>query len=379
MATGLRCTTLLAFAAVGSDGHGHITYPPSRHGGNLSTAGYCAVDPRMPCLWFSQPTLIPGEPTLNEPQYRTYNVKVADGPHDWSRKMPWRAPGTAPVLGSGCGVAGGNELPIPNGGNAPPGVRQGLNGLELPETAPTVWKKGDVVEVAWAVMANHGGGYSWRLCKKSNNISEECFQQQVLRFAGNVSWLQYSDIIPNREGYIKLPRFELPLVTVSHNTFPPGSEWARNPVPSCAYCDQTKCGSRLPNMTEWFEPHEGGPDDHSKYVGGAEWYKQEQCAQDCSGFSLMTCPPGMTQFPEPLAGISSYIGTLMTNLHPPLGTPITSIGIEGLPFSIVDKVVVPTHIAPGDYLLSWRWDSEQSPQVWQNCADVQIVDGTVHI
>lgn len=313
---------------------------------------------------------------LNDPQYRTYNVKVADGPHDWSRRMPWRAPGTAPVLGSGCGLAGGNELPIPNGGNAPAGVKQGLDGLELPETAPTVWNKGDVVEVAWAIMANHGGGYSWRLCNKRNNISEECFQQQVLRFAGNVSWLQYSDRIPNREGYITLPRFELPLVTVSEHTFPPGSEWARNPVPSCAYCDQTKCGARLPNMTEWFEPHQGGPGDHTKYVGGEEWWKQEQCAQDCSGFSLMTCPPGMTQFPEPLPGISSYLGTLMIDMHT---NPISSIGIEGLPYSIVDKVIIPADIASGDYLLSWRWDSEQSPQIWQNCADVQIVDGPVHI
>merc|ERR1712232_84191 len=92
--------------------------------------------------------------------------------------------------------------------------------------------------------------------KKTEGISEECFQRQVLRFASNVSWLQYSDLIPNREGYIKLPRFEIPLVTVSEHTFPPGSEWARNPIPSCAYCDQTKCGTRLPNMTEWFEPHQ---------------------------------------------------------------------------------------------------------------------------
>merc|ERR1712190_674111 len=161
---------------------------------------------------------------LNDPQYRTYNVKVFDGPEDWSRKMPWRAPGTAPVLGSGCGVAGGNALPIPNGGIAPPGVKQGLDGIYLPATEPTVWQKGDAVEVAWAIMANHGGGYSWRLCKKTENVSEACFQQQVLRFVGNTSWLQYTDRLPNREGYIKLPRFELPRVTVMEGTFPDGSE-----------------------------------------------------------------------------------------------------------------------------------------------------------
>jgi len=361
---------------VRSNGHGHITYPPNRHGGNYSIAGYCAAASGSPCVWFSQPTTIPGEPTLHDPALRTYNVKVSSGVHDWSRKMPWRAPGTAPVLGSGCGVAGGNRLPLPNGGNAPHGVEQGLDGLKLPVTKPTVWKKGEVVEVAWAITANHGGGYSWRLCKKTENITEECFQRNVLRFAGNVSWLQYSDIIPNREGFLKLPRFELPLVTVSEGTYPKGSQWARNPIPSCFYCDQTKCGTRMPNMTEWFEPHQGGRGDQSKYVGGEDWWKQEGCAQDCSGISMMTCPPGMTQFAEPLPGISSYVGTFMLDLH---SNPPTSTGIEGLPYSIVDKVVIPD-IEPGDYLLSWRWDCEQSPQIWQNCADVQIVDdGILHV
>jgi len=28
----------------------------------------------------------------------------------------------------------------------------------------------------------------------------------------------------------------------------------------------------------------------------------------------------------------------------------------------------------GDYVVSWRWDSEQSPQVWTQCAIVTIVD-----
>jgi hypothetical protein len=253
-------------------------------------------------------------------------------------------------------------------------VKQGLDGLELPPTKPTVWKKGEVVEVAWGIMANHGGGYSWRLCKKGSNITEDCFQQNVLRFAGNVSWLQYSDSIPNREGFISLPRYELPLVTVSEGTFPEGSQWARNPVPSCFYCDQTKCGTRMPNLTQWFQPHQGGPKDDAWYVGGEEWWKQEQCAQDCSGLSMMTCPPGMTQFAEPLPGISSYIGTFMVDFQATKAT--TTAGIEGLPYSIVDKVVVPPGIEAGEYLLSWRWDAEQSPQIWQSCADIQIVDSS---
>ena len=32
----------------------------------------------------------------------------------------------------------------------------------------------------------------------------------------------------------------------------------------------------------------------------------------------------------------------------------------------------PAGRAAGDYLLSWRWDCEQTNQIWQNCADVRI-------
>ena len=38
---------------------------------------------------------------------------------------------------------------------------------------------------------------------------------------------------------------------------------------------------------------------------------------------------------------------------------------------LVDRVRVPD--APGRYVLRWRWDTEQNPQVWTHCADVDIV------
>lgn len=40
----------------------------------------------------------------------------------------------------------------------------------------------------------------------------------------------------------------------------------------------------------------------------------------------------------------------------------------------MDRVEVPADIPPGAYVLSWRWDCEESAQVWQNCADVTIVE-----
>merc|ERR1712232_1314153 len=40
-------------------------------------------------------------------------------------------------------------------------------------------------------------------------------------------------------------------------------------------------------------------------------------------------------------------------------------------FSLVDKVIVPD-LPEGDYVLSWRWDCQDTPQVWMNCADIKV-------
>jgi hypothetical protein len=69
---------------------------------------------------------------------------------------------------------------------------------------------------------------------------------------------------------------------------------------------------------------------------------------------------GKTQFPEAVEGISGFV----TNSTFPARS-ITA-------FSIVDQMLVPEDIPTGDYLLSFRWDCEQSPQVWQNCADITV-------
>ena len=39
---------------------------------------------------------------------------------------------------------------------------------------------------------------------------------------------------------------------------------------------------------------------------------------------------------------------------------------------ITDRVRIPQGLAPGDYVLSWRWDCEETAQIWANCADVVI-------
>lgn len=42
------------------------------------------------------------------------------------------------------------------------------------------------------------------------------------------------------------------------------------------------------------------------------------------------------------------------------------------PWTLVDRVKIPDALEPGEYVVSWRWDCEQTPQVWNSCADVTV-------
>ena len=60
-----------------------------------------------------------------------------------------------------------------------------------------------------------------------------------------------------------------------------------------------------------------------------------------------------------------------------LGAPPYTPGgkMEGTAFDymLVDQLRVPAHLPEGKYVLSWRWDCEETPQVWNSCADVTVV------
>ena len=299
-------------------------------------------------------------------EMRTFNVDVRTGDdNDWSATFPWRSPGSSQVFGSGCGVLGGNAVPLPNGGMADPRY-QGMDGLDLPRlpVSSTVWPVGSIQEVAFGLTANHGGGYSWRLCPlDQGQVSEECFQKHVLRFYGDTHEIRHDNRTFQYDKMFKPDAYHIPRQTTTEGTNPAGSEWARVPIPACRLCDQFICGPGLyPNLTDMFCTPQLGLLGHKGdcALGGLQWFEQQMCAQSCSGINLTACPPGMLQFDEPANGLSGYTSTV--DQH------------EGLPYSIVDRVQVPTDLPTGDYLLSWRWDAEQSHQVWQNCADLRITE-----
>jgi len=268
--------------------------------------------PGSSCFWYKNNTFVE-KPTLFDPELRTY----AHAPNqDLVLRHPWRAPGSAPI-DSPCGVAGGNingceggKCAFHKGGF---GYGRRLEEIELPyEYHVTDWKRGSIVEVVWGITANHGGGYSYRLCKVPeggySKLTEECFQQISLEFVGDKQWVQY--------GEDKSRRVEIQATRTTKGTYPLGSQWTKNPIPACI----------------------GG-------LGGFYYPTKE-------------CPSG-TQFKPPRPDLFGF-GVNRAHTFPPFS------------FSIVDKVRVPADLPAGDYVLSFRWDCEQTPQVWNTCASVKL-------
>ena len=55
------------------------------------------------------------------------------------------------------------------------------------------------------------------------------------------------------------------------------------------------------------------------------------------------------------------------------GTMVCKCSGRDLPaLEIVDRVAIPADLPAGEWVLGWRWDCEQSPQVWASCSDVSI-------
>lgn len=191
----------------------------------------------------------------------------------------------------------------------------------------TDWAQGSVQEVAWAIVANHGGGYAYRLCPKSDHATEDCFQSGHLSFVSDQSWIQYGDDKSNRTA--------ITATRVSEGTNPKGSTWTKNPIPACT-------GVRA-----------GG-------VGTPE------------------CPAPL--FEPPLPGLFGYGKAACTKVKAGSGGDCTEEQADywrsKFNFNIIDKVQVPKDLAVGEYLLSFRWDCEQTPQVWAQCAHINVVPAT---
>jgi len=222
----------------------------------------------------------------------------------------------------------------------------GFDGRQLPKYTPLgqkiTWPVGSVQEVSWGFTANHGGGYAYRLCPASSELTEECFESGHLEFVGE-SWFQYGT---NRKG-----RKAYNATRVTQGTHPAGSMWTKHPVPACAgaYGGAQHCqpndpaGMNCMCDTPQFEPKVPG----------------------MFGFGIGHC-----EFPDPSQhGISSLCSApeALKNLR------------MFSRLNIVDQVQIPADLLPGDYVISWRWDCEQTPQIWSGCGDVTVTAPEVEL
>merc|ERR1712070_208812 len=159
-------------------------------------------------------------------------------------------------------------------------------------------------------------------------ITEACFQANQLSFTSKNTTVRYHD--GSRKD------FHIPTTDLISE----GKHWRRNPNPGCA-CDiggGCTAGSK-----------EGPTDAHSHLEGVIDF-----TAYARHGPATPLCP----------------LGTMFD-----AGWEPTSQGfLTGQPsdFSIVDEVQVPSK--KGQYVLSWRWDCEETDQVWNSCADIVIAD-----
>jgi len=322
--------------------HGVMYEPPSRN-----AQGWFILGPGCPggsCLWFNQGcsigcpnatgngTVFPAVPDCNNPddptiaRFNTTLRTVFTIPElDWTKWHPWRKPGSAPIEDP-CGLAGGWYTPgqAGNGGEAPPGVPQGFHGTHVkPLFKETVWVAGKTAEVGWGVYANHGGGYSYRLCPHGEEPNEACFKKHQLTLLGDKQWLQFG------AGMDVNNRTEIPAVRVSTGTVPEGSQWTRNPIPACA---------------------------------GVE---------DAISLGAFNTPCTKPQFKPPVDGIFGFGGGACGSSLPGTQCNPAQFFNQSFDFGIVDTVQVPD-LHEGKYVLSFRWEAEQTPQVWASCSDITI-------
>lgn len=258
---------------------------------------------------------------------------VENSVNDSYRLNPWRAPGHAPVFDA-CGKAGGTDTTHFGPGEAMFSdtifAKGGDLGSKVLEAAPsgTVWTAGESVEVSWGIRYNHGGGYQYRLCPAKEELTEECFMRMPLEFVRTKQALRWNNGT----------RLPINGTFVDRGTLPAGSTWAMNPIPRIDF-DSRKSGQPA-NFT------------------GCDFVNGTVVGPNCRQFDP-PCSWDQGWFSQP--GVAH------------------SVDVEGACSGdwtggvIVDEVRIPVDLAPGDYVLGWRWDCEESSQVWSSCADVTIV------
>ena len=191
-----------------------------------------------------------------------------------------------------------------------------------PQPNGVVWRAGDIVNASLFLKANHAGGWQYRLCPADQPLTEACFQANPVPFAGTTQTLLLAD---GSEQVVAA-------TYLSEGTTPSNSTWVRNPLPECC-------------------PPAGACERQGLTCGSSE-------SHDCYNHQC---------------GVVTSLGKSSPAFPWPTTNPSSPPSNVSPDITIVDTLRLPADLPAGDYVFAWRWDAEETAQVWAACADVSIV------
>lgn len=192
-----------------------------------------------------------------------------------------------------------------------------------------------------------------RLCPNDGKtkLTEACFQAHHLEFVLDKQQL----LFPNGT------RIPVPNpIFVNEGTTPFGSMWSRLPIPGSGYGHRCAC-----DLTD-----DADGDRPQNYACGCKHGEERGgCSTpgNCSSGECLPCPetPGSDCSRcdnPPRHPWGSY------SFPPPCSEECMKLSP-----GVLDEVIIPTGLEPGKYVLGFRYDCDATSQVWQNCADVELV------
>jgi len=231
----------------------------------------------------------------------------------WTKRLnPWNAPGSAPVRGNGCGVNGGNPDGCTGGGEA-------------------------LGQCCGKPFTGDCGGYSGGKPAlehyRDGLFGEPHVTKWIRGQAAKVYWASNGY---HRGGYAyRLCRvYNGEYWKVTEECFQKGH---------LKFSDQAVRQGRVNKKTSWLY--------WKPWVSQPKHFEWGWIPMELKTTTIGTTPPG-----------SEWA---KVNIPKDLSTADY--------WAFKDEVDVPTTLAAGDYVLSFRWDCLGSPQIWNACANIQIL------